>query len=254
MPSYSQTGTGGMRLGGSTLFLPPPLITFRTDYIRQILSKPDSADLRVSWTSLELPGAWYQLYVNGKLQPPTQQLWTHIPYPTTNVILVVGAVPANLAHTDFSASLPPTPQRRIDLTWIGGNYLDPDGNLAGYNIYLGPTPGAAVSYVKPAATVPAYSGRVLDGFGLGGFGEGGFGSAASHYEWTSDLVQAGTWNVGIKSVDLYGNESTSALTGSAVITGPPEPPARDTGGSRLHYTYDVSTHQITLTWLASPSF
>jgi len=253
VPSYSETGSGGVRLGGTTIFVPPPLTTFRTEYIRQILAILDGGDLRVSWVSLELPGTWYQLYVNGQLTHWTQHLYTHISYPTTSEIFVVGAVPAVMAATDFSASLPPTPQRRIELTWLGGRYLALD--IAGFNVYLGDAPGGAVDYTRIVATVPAYSGhQILDGYGEGGYGEGGYGTSATTYEWISDPVAAGTWNVAVKSIDLLGNESSSALTGSVVIGGPPEPPARDTGGSRLHYTYNASTQQVTLNWLASPSF
>ena len=243
-----------MLLGGTTLFVPPPLTTFRTDFTRQILATRDGVDLRVSWVSLELPGTWFQLYVNGKLTHWTQQRFTHIPYPTVSEIFVVGAVPAVMAATDFSASLPPTPQQRIELKWLGGNYLDLDGDMAGFNVYTGTTPGGSVNYAKIVATITAYNGQPLDGYGEGGYGQGGYGSAATTYQWISDPVAAGTWNVGIKSIDKYGNESTSALTGSVVVTGPPQPPARDSHGIRLHYTYNASTHQVTLNWLASPSF
>jgi hypothetical protein len=100
--------------------------------------------------------------------------------------------------------------------------------------------------------VLAYTpGIYTDGFGYGGFGEGGFGSAAGSYSWTSQSLAGGDWSFSIVPYNAAGNEG-AAVVGSATISAPPNPPAMNALGKRLTVSYNATTHEATLTWLASP--
>ena len=128
-----------------------------------------------------------------------------------------------------------------------------DADIAGFHIYGEHTPGGGIDYTAILATVPAYvAGIITDGFGYGGFGQGGFGQSAGSYSWTSQPLSGGTWNWGVKPFDTAGNEG-SAQTTAVTITAPPLPPAPFPNMTRLQYTYNSSTNQVTLAWNASPS-
>ena len=150
------------------------------------------------------------------------------------------------SQTNFQAELAPAPARQATLSWLGGTFQDAD--IAGFHIYGEHTPGAGIDYTTILATVPAYvAGIITDGFGYGGFGQGGFGQSAGSYSWTSQPLSGGTWNWGVKPFDTAGNEG-SAQTTAVTIAAPPLPPAPFPNVTRLQYTYNSSTNQVTLTW------
>jgi hypothetical protein len=213
----------------------------------------DGADIKVSWITDHPAGAWYQVYVNGKLFDWTTNTYVHMPMPSSRATFAIGVVDAAADRTtDHSSSLPGMPSDQALLTWYAGRFLAED--LSKFKIYASPSPGAAVDYTKAVATIDAFAGgNFADGFGRGPFGEGGFGRSARKYQWISDHLAGGLWRFVIRSVDIHGNENTNTTSVSITIIAPPEPPARDTDGKRLHYPYSESTKQVTLYWLASPS-
>ncbi len=228
---------------------PPTGFTVLTD--QQVLASLAGADLRVTWTTPYGPGTWYQVYLDGTLSWWGLETSANLPYPNGPTNIVVAAVPADDATVSYSASIE-IPNQTITLTWYGGRYLGQ--NISGYNIYMGDGPGAAVDYSKIIAFVQAFQpGQPLDGYGRGGYGRGGYGSAGLSYTWTSASVATGVWNVAIKSVDVFGNVGTSAATASVTVDGPPLPPALFPDGTRLHLTYNQTTHEATLTWNPSPT-
>lgn len=208
----------------------------------------------LSWTGTAPAGSYYQVYLGRKLAWSGTETHVGIVAPNGRQRVDVGSVDATEKDTDFSSGLPSTPQDRARLAWQGGTYLDASGDddILGFRIYGEATPGGGINLATPLATVPAYPGGIItDGYGLGGFGSGGFGRAANAYTWESAPLRSGTWNYSVKSYDAAGNEGTAAA-GSVAISVPPQPPARNAAGSRLTYTYDAMTQQVTLSWLASP--
>lgn len=213
---------------------------------------PSQALVRVIWSSTSPDGTAFQVYANAQLVWHGTERQADFPWPTSATNYEVGAVGPGEESTDFAASLPPQPpQGRALLSWHGGLYLDQ--NLTGFRIYGEATPGAGINYTTPIATVPAQVGSSAnDGLGGGGFGGGGFGSAEVSYSWLSDpLPKSGTYNFAVKAVNAAGNESTVVSVAVAVIR-PPRPPAPDSQGRRLTYTYDQTTRKVTLHWKASP--
>jgi hypothetical protein len=212
------------------------------------------ADLIVTWTSSDPDGTIFQVYVNRVLAWHGTSRTCVLPTPAAGspTRIDVGAVGSSEGLTDLSASLPTPPGggNRVRLAWVGGSYLGAD--IAGYHVYAGTAAGGAVSYATPVASIPAYiQGIATDGYGVGGYGQGGYGSAPSSYSWTSGPLSGGTWNFAVKSFDEAGNEGTPQAT-SAVVAAPPSPPAADADGRRLTYTYNATSHAVTLHWLASP--
>lgn len=211
----------------------------------------DAFDLRVWWSSSAPAGTTFQLYADGQLAWSGASRSASIPRPTAFMRLDVGAVAQGEATADLSASLPSlggTPRRAV-LTWSGGTYLD--DAIAGFNVYGESTPGAGVDYAHRLAFVAAYGPVVTDGAGMGGAGKGGAGRAAATYSWTSRPLYSGTWHFGVKPIDIAGNEGT-AVAYTATISAAPRPPAPDTAGRMLTYTYVAGTGVATLSWLASP--
>ena len=209
-------------------------------------------DLLVSWVSTSPPGTLFQLYLNAKLAWHGTDRSVLLPYPSGRTRIDVGTVAAGEGAVDFSASLPTTyPPDRVNLTWTGGAFEGAD--LAGFRIYGPLAAGGAVSYVSPLADIPAtVAGVDLSGFGLGGFGLGGFGTAAQSYSWTSDPLLAGSWTFAVVPYDGAGNQNGSPAHVSVTVVAPPRPPAADSSGRRLTYSYNPSTRVPTLNWLASP--
>jgi hypothetical protein len=229
-------------------------MAFDDTVISGISARPFDADLYISWSSSAPAGTTFQVYLDAKLVWHGADLACVLPLPAHRVTIDVGAVGAGEATTDFSSSLTPPPGTgsRAELTWTGGAYLDPDGDLAGFRVYGEATPGGGIDYGTVLGTVAAYpGGRATDGFGLGGFGSGGFGSGAGSYSWTSDPLASGTWHFGVRPLSGAGNEGPAA-TAAVTISVPPMPPAVNGNGKRLTYTYNVSTSVLTLNWLASP--
>lgn len=203
----------------------------------------------LTWTSSSPPGTWFQIYLNRALVWWSQSTSARLPIPPEDVERVdIGTVSPGEEQTSYSSSLPSAPQRRAQLTWLGGTFEGID--IAGFRIYGSDAAGGSVDYSSVLADITAYpSGIYTDGFGLGGFGYGGFGKSAGQYTWTSDSLMAGTWSFAVKPYDQAGNVGTGALT-SVTIVCPPLAPAYYADGARLTYIYTAGT--ATLNWNASP--
>lgn len=210
--------------------------------------------LHLEWTSSAPEGTVFQVYADRRLTWHGVRRWVDLPMPTSRVRFDVGSVGPEDAKADFSALLPPSPQNRVQLTWLGGTYLVADGrdDLAGFRIYGEKFPGGGVDFSTRLVEITAYPGGLLnDGYGLGGFGEGGFGRSASRYAWTSSALGNGLWTFAIVPFDFAGNEG-APMTAQAAINAPPSPPPPNTDGDRLTYSYDPGSRWITLNWLPSP--
>jgi hypothetical protein len=211
---------------------------------------PHGTQLLLSWSSSAPAGTLYQVYLNQRLVWSGVGLACSVPAPATIARIDIGTVDPADGQTTFQSELAPAPSRQATLSWLGGTYQGAD--IAGFHIYGETTPGGGIDYTTILATVPAYiAGIVTDGFGYGGFGQGGFGQSAGSYQWTSPPLSSGTWNWGVKPYDTAGNEG-SAQTTAVTIAAPPLPPAPFPNLTRLQYTYNSSTHQLTLTWNPSP--
>lgn len=206
----------------------------------------------LSWTSTSPTGTWFQVYIDQQLSWWGKSLSARLPVPNVSPLhLDIGTVLAGEEQTDFSSSLPSSPQRFAELNWIGGSFEAPD--IAGFYVYGSAVAGGPVVTSSPLATITTYPGGFsMDGFGLGGFGLGGFGYSSSAYSWLSGPLTAGVWNFQVTPFDVSGNSGTPTST-SITIVAPPLPPALDPLGLRLQYTYDASTFEVTLNWLASPT-
>lgn len=232
-------------------------MAFDSSVVTNLAIRRDETDMLVAWSTTAPVGTYFQVYQDHRLVWVGSALRVHLPYPDGIVNIDVGAVDDDEIRDDLSASLPAIVGSGavVELTWLGGSYLDSTGldDVQGFHVYSGTVAGGAVSYTTPVATIPAYAGGViLDGFGLGGYGGGGFGRSESSYSWRSDRLGVGTWNFAIKSYDAAGNEGTAA-TVSKAITGPPRPPEPTDDGARLTRSYVSGTRVVTLSWLASPT-
>lgn len=226
-------------------------MAFSQSNITSVTTYRDGQELAIAWTSSDPAGTVFQVYIAGVLHGSGTARTVLIPWPADFVTIEVGSVAATEAKTDFSGSLPAVPADRAELTWEGGRFQGMD--IAGFHVYKSATAGGAVDYAAAIATIPAFTAGIFtDGFGVGGFGAGGFGSAANSYSWTSDRLASGTWNFAVAAFDTVGNEEGSPATTSATISVPPRPPTASSDGTRLNYSYNATTHIVTLTWLASP--
>lgn len=241
-------------------------MAFDQSTITAVLAEAAGPGLLVSWTSTAPEGTAFQVYLAGRLAWSGPARSVELPAPPHRVTIDVGAVAPGEERSDFSADLPARPGvgERPFLAWRGGTYLSP--TLAGFNVYQGASPGAAVDYTTPVGTGAAYAaGEPTDGFGLGGFGLGGFGEADASYSWTGPPLPPGTWHFGVKPFDSAGTEGAASEVAVA-ISGPPRPPAPDASGQRLTYTYtrggfgqdgfgagDYAAPTLTLNWLAPPT-
>jgi hypothetical protein len=224
-------------------------MSFSQSTITDLQVGRSGTDLLVSWSSTSADGTTYQVYANHVLAWWGTALQTMLPYPAASVRIDVGTVAAGEGATDFSGGLT-APDNLALLSWMGGTYLSP--LISAFKVYSGTSPGGAVSFAAPLDTVPAYDGAILDGWGLGGWNQGGWGEAASYYSWTSRPLANGTWNFAVVTVDDAGNPCATPATSSVTIAAPPNPPAPNSQGVRLTYTFNASTRVATLNWLASP--
>ncbi len=223
-------------------------MSFDQTAIQDVTVAQRDAELAVSWVSLAPDPTTFQVYLNGTLAWSGSARTCVVPYPNLtgqgqgrSVQIDVGTVLESEATTSFSGSLPAVAGggQRVTLEWLGGTFLDLA--ITGFHVYQGTAPSGAVDYSSPVGTVAAYpQDLLLDGYGMGPYGQGGYGHAASSYSWTSTPLAAGTWNFGIKPFRLAGDEGTAATT-SAVVSGPPRPPARNASGQRLTYEYKRGT-------------
>lgn len=222
-----------------------------------LFDRDSGAGLVVWWASSSPAGTMFQLYQDRHLVWHGTATIVTLPPASEKADYAVGTVAPDEGDTDFSSSLPAQQGTgdRVELTWLGGLYLEPVGpgsGLSGFRIYSGTTPGGAVNYATPVDDISAYApGLETDGFGMGGFGQAGFGSAGANYAWRSSRLANGTWHWGVKPYDKAGNEGTASEV-AVVISVPPAPPAYNSVHLRLSDTYNASTHVATLTWLASP--
>lgn len=201
----------------------------------------EGASLVVAWVAPTHPaGTVFQVYRDGSLAWSGTARRAVIPYPGggDTVAIDVGAVGPGESGTVFAASLPVSPRGRVRLAWTGD---DADGLVRSYRIHRGATPGAAVDYARPVATVPAY-----------GASRVAAGDSPPAYSWTSPRLATGAWSLGIVPVDSAGNAGTAREVTVDVVS-PPRPPAADGDGGRLDYSYDPDSAAVTLSWAASPA-
>ena len=217
----------------------------------------------LSWTTTSPAGTWFQIYLNQVLSWWGQTTNARLVAPTIGVIRIdIGTVDPGEEQTSFAADLPAAPARRAELSWLGGTFES--ANIAGFQVWqsaastgygdggYGDGPFGGVELLELLATITAYPGGIAtDGFGYGGFGYGGFGTAAGTYTWISDSLVNGTYYYAVVPFDSIGNLGTPAVT-SVTIEGPPQPPALYPDGTRLKYTYNPLTDEVTLLWNASP--
>lgn len=217
--------------------------------ITDVATRPDGAELWISWNTTAPAGTLFQVYLDRRLYWRGTDRSLVIPWPRQRVRIDVGSVGAGEGNVDYSGSLPsdPVPPDRVTLTWQGGDWQGPD--LAGFGVYSSATPGGAVDYTRQIGFVPAtVAGVDLGGYGFGGYGEGGYGQSAAAYSWTSDRLASGVWTFAVVPQDLAGNAQGSPNTVTATVVAPPAAPAPFADGSRLRYSYNPSTRVPTLTW------
>ncbi len=227
----------------------------------------------VSWTTSSPSGTWFQVYLDQELSWFGQSTATRLPIPTASPVRIdIGTVNPGEEQTDFSSSLPAAANKFAELNWIGGSFEAPD--LAGFFVYgsSGPTTfsdagfgdygfgdgqfglggPAVINFTTPLADITAYPGGfTMDGFGMGGFGLGGIGQASSAYQWISGPLTSGVWMFCVVPFDNAQNLGVPQFA-SCVICVPPLPPGLFPDGTRLHYVWNPSLHEVTLNWLASP--
>jgi hypothetical protein len=239
-------------------------MAFSQATITQVFApRPTQAHVFVSWASSSPVGTWSQVYVNQQLAWWGTSTSCYVPIPPGPTRIDIGTVAAGEETNSFASSLPSAPSRRVMLSWQSGTFTGAD--LAGFRIYSSDSPGGAIDYTTPLATITAYpAGITLDGFGFGGFGGGGFGQAPGTYTWTSNPLAAGTWSFAIVPFDAAGNAGVAQTT-TAIITAPPrEPGLFADGQTRLQYTLNgfgqvgfgsngFGLPTATFTWNPSPS-
>lgn len=238
---------------------------FSTSTITQINPPQQRGNFAyVSWTSTSPTGTWFQIYINGVLFTWTTQTFAYLPIPPAGSDrIVIGTVAAGEEQTSFASSLPAAPDRRVAITWTGGTTEGLD--LAGFHVYASPSPGTAVSYTTPVATVVAFPAGIPVGaeWDTDGWDTGAWDAAVGTYSWTSGALANGTWTFAIVPFDSAGNETRPGQVGTATVVSPPGPPTLFSDGLRLHYTilgwdqtpFDTigwSLPEVDLTWNASP--
>ena len=228
-------------------------MAFDQTSISDVTPSRSGTELLVTWVSSAPAGTFFQGYLDNVLAWTGTDRSVHLPWPTgRNLRISVGTVGIGEEDTDFSGSLAALDPTFKDLTWEGGTFLAED--IVGFNIYKSATAGGAVDYTTVIKVIPAYPGGVItDGYGMGGYGHGGYGHAASTYTWQTPALSNGSWTFAVAAFDEAGNEPASPSTIAVVIAAPPRPPAADSQGRRLSYSYNGVSHVATLTWLASPA-
>ncbi len=213
--------------------------------------------IEATWNSTQ-EGRWHQVYVNGQLagvtaKPEDRRLAVSAPVgpngPTEMLLVEVVAVESADRWTDFGSLLSGFGEdagARVRLTWQAGEYLDP--NLESFDVFSDDRTGT-VDYNTPLneLPIPAKPGGLVPwGYGCGGYGVGGYGQAAARYEWTTELLEHGTWRLAVVAVDAARNRLANAA--EVQITVAPLPPPPD--DFRVT-AYDAQTRTATLGWEAS---
>jgi len=214
--------------------------------------------VEVMWDSTQ-GSRWHQVYVNGRLAGVTPQIEDRrlvVSEPVgrggmqSTLLVEVIAVDATDRWTDFGDELSGLGQNRgprVRLTWQGGLYLDP--NLESFDVFADGRTGA-VDYTAPLneSPIPAKPGGQSPwGFGCGGYGLGAYGQSAARYEWTTDVLEPGTWRLAVVAVDAAGNRLATA----AEIETDLSPPARPPENFRVA-SHDPQTRTAMLAWQPSP--
>lgn len=214
--------------------------------------------VEVTWDSTH-EDRCHQVYVNGLLagvtaQPADRRLAVSVPVgpngPVEMVLIEVVAVEAADRWTDFGGLLSGFGQdagARVRLTWQAGQYLDP--NLESFDVF-GDGRTGTVDYDTPLNELPIPvrpGGLTPWGYGSGGYGVGAYGQAAATYEWTTELLEPGTWRLAVVAVDAARNRLASAAEVQIAVAPLPRPP----DDFRV-IAYDAQTHTATLAWQPSP--
>jgi len=216
------------------------------------------AAIEVTWGSTQ-EGRWHQVYVNGHLagataHPADRRLVVLAPVgpngPAEMLLVEVVAVDSEDRWTDFGGSLGGFGEdagAQVRLTWQAGQYLDP--NLKAFDVFSDGRTGT-VNYDVPLneLPIPAKPGGLAPwGYGTGGYGVGGYGQAAATYEWTTGLLEPGTWRFAVVAVDAASNRLASAADVQVTAAPLPRPP-----GNYHLAAYDPQTRTAVLDWEPSP--
>ena len=214
--------------------------------------------IEATWDSTQ-EGRWHQVYVNGQLagvtaKPEDRRLAVSAPVgpngPTEMLLVEVVAVESADRWTDFGSLLSGFGEdagARVRLTWQAGEYLDP--NLDSFDLF-GDDRTGTVDYEAPLneSPVPAKPGGLVPwGYGCGGYGVGGYGQSAALYEWTTDLLEPGTWRLAVVAMDSASNRLATAAEVEINVAPLPRPP----DDFRV-IAYDAQTRTATLAWQPSP--
>ena len=214
--------------------------------------------IEATWDSTQ-EGRWHQVYVNGQLagvtaKPEDRRLAVSAPVgpngPAQMLLVEVVAVESADRWTDFGSLLSGFGEdagARVRLTWQAGEYLDP--NLDSFDLF-GDDRTGTVDYEAPLneSPVPAKPGGLVPwGYGCGGYGVGGYGQSAALYEWTTDLLEPGTWRLAVVAMDSASNRLATAAEVEINVAPLPRPP----DDFRV-IAYDAQTRTATLAWQPSP--
>jgi hypothetical protein len=244
-------------------------VPFDPSVISEITHSQEGSRLTLEWSSTAPAGTWYQLYLRGALAWWGTERHATVAAPRGLIDGQIGAVAAGEQTTDFAdAGLDAfgldvlgldangigavAITNRAYLAWTGfgaAEYRILEGALGfdhgGFD--LGGLNGSAGTLV---GTVAGLEGISTDGLDIGAFDVGGLDYAVGSFSWTSDPLTRGDWNFSVVPYNAAGSAGTPSTT-SVTITAPPRPPAPNAAAKRLTYTYNATTHVVTLNWLAS---
>lgn len=245
-------------------------MAFDTSVITEVFHAQEGSRVTLEWTSTAAAGSWYQIYIQGILAWWGTERHATIAAPRGLIDVQIGAVGTGQQTTDFSnagfdalgfdvvgldvSGLLTAPiSTRARLAWTGfgaAEYRIFEG-ASGFDhggFDLGGLDGSAGTLV---GTVAGLEGISTDGLDAGPFDSGGLDTLGGNFIWISDPLMRGDWNFSVVPYDEAGNAGTPSLT-TVTITAPPRPPTPNTRGKRLTYTYNATTHVVTLNWLDSP--
>ena len=213
-------------------------------------------------------GTWFQIYINQALAWWGQTTSARLDARTTGPIRVdIGTVLAGEEQTSFASSLPSAPARRAELSWLGGTFESTD--IAGFQVWYSAaaagelwrrrirfdelTAGRQWAVRRRHADeargrdhrLPV--GHLHRWLRLRRVRLGRLRSAAGTYTWTSDPLSNGVYWYAVVPYDSAGNLGTPATTSVTIEVPPLEPPLFE-DDTRLHYTYDAITDEVTLYW------
>lgn len=223
----------------------------------------------VKWIDKKHQGdTFYQVYVNGQYAGATidsQQRQMIVPIPSSfesAVRIEVFAVKPEDAHINLSNELVSSPSisERVRISLLRSQDLPMD---AGAEIYFDNGTGT-VDYNQPLNNRPiriwptwqdkagfgmsrfgasdfGYDSAGAVGFGKGCFGQGQFGLDADTIEWTSPLLTAGVYKLGVMITDSADNKSSASET-EPITVAPAARPAEQVNVS----SFDKQTNELVL--------